>query len=49
MGQRLQPFRSMERDRCLGTVLAELQAQSDALGEIDWEIHFVDGSVVRAH
>jgi len=30
-------------------VLAELQAQGDQQGELDWEIHFVDGSVVRAH
>jgi hypothetical protein len=30
-------------------VLAELQAQGDRLGEVDWEIHFVDGSIVRAH
>ncbi len=30
-------------------VLAELQAQGDRLGEVDWEIHFLDGSIVRAH
>lgn len=30
-------------------ILAELQAQGDRLGEVDWEIHFLDGSVVRAH
>jgi transposase len=30
-------------------VLACLQAQADAGGELDWLLHFVDGSVVRAH
>lgn len=26
-----------------------LQQQNDAAGELNWDIHFVDGSVVRAH
>ena len=30
-------------------VLAELQADGDQQGELDWEIHYVDGSVVRVH
>ena len=30
-------------------LLAELQAQGDAAGELDWEQHDVDGSVIRAH
>lgn len=30
-------------------VFAAIQAQDDALGQIDWEIHFVDGTIVRAH
>jgi transposase len=30
-------------------VLAGLQADTDARGELDWLVHFVDGSVVRAH
>ena len=30
-------------------VLAALQADTDARGELDWLLHFVDGSVVRAH
>jgi transposase len=29
-------------------VLAALQAEADARGELDWLLHFVDGSVVRA-
>ncbi len=30
-------------------ILAALQADADAAGELDWELHFVDGTVVRAH
>ena len=30
-------------------VLAELQKEADILGEIDWEVHFVDSTTVRAH
>jgi transposase len=30
-------------------VLAALQADADVRGELDWLLHFVDGSVVRAH
>ena len=30
-------------------ILAELQAAADAAGEIDWEAHVVDSTVVRAH
>src|SRR4051794_24696130 len=30
-------------------VLAELQRQADEAGELDWNEHFVDGTVVRAH
>src|SRR5436190_9614429 len=26
-----------------------VQRQADAAGEVDWSIHFVDGSVIRAH
>ena len=30
-------------------VLAQLQAEGDVQGELDWEVHSVDGSIVRAH
>lgn len=30
-------------------ILAEVQKEADANGQIEWEIHFVDSSVVRAH
>jgi transposase len=30
-------------------VLAALQEQADAAGELDWDLHHVDGTVIRAH
>ena len=30
-------------------VLAALQAAGDAAGDLDWSLHFMDGTVVRAH
>ena len=30
-------------------VLADLQRQADADGRLDWTLHFVDSTVVRAH
>ena len=30
-------------------VLARLQADADARGELDWALHFLDGTTVRAH
>jgi transposase len=30
-------------------IFAAVQQQADADGEVDWSVHFVDGSVIRAH
>lgn len=30
-------------------VLMALQAEADARGEVDWDLHFVDATVIRAH
>jgi transposase len=30
-------------------VLNGLRSEADASGEVDWELHMLDGSVVRAH
>jgi transposase len=30
-------------------ILAALQTEADAAGEIDWQTHYVDGTTVRAH
>jgi len=42
-------FRRWTQRGVWAKILAELQADADAQGKVDWEIHFVDGSVVRAH
>jgi transposase len=31
------------------TLFAAVQQQADAAGAIDWSLHFVDGTVIRAH
>ncbi len=30
-------------------ILAAVQTQADAAGELDWDTHYVDGTVIRAH
>jgi transposase len=30
-------------------LFAQVQEQADAAGQIDWRIHYVDGTVIRAH
>ncbi len=30
-------------------ILAAVQTQADAAGELDWETHYVDGTIIRAH
>jgi transposase len=30
-------------------LLSDLQQEADAVGELEWEVHFVDGTIVRAH
>lgn len=30
-------------------IMAQVQQDADAAGNVEWEIHFVDSSVVRAH
>ena len=30
-------------------ILSALQAEADRRGEVDWDLHFVDASVIRAH
>ena len=30
-------------------VLSALQAEADAQGEVDWDLHFVDATIIRAH
>lgn len=42
-------FRRWQRSGVWDRVLAALQAEGDAAGALDWSLHFVDGSTVRAH
>ena len=30
-------------------LLAAVQAQADAQGQLNWDIHFIDGTMIRAH
>jgi len=30
-------------------IFAQVQPIKDAAGQLDWEVHYVDGSVIRAH
>jgi transposase len=42
-------FRRWQQAGVWERALADLQRQGDAAGNLDWTLHFVDGSVVRAH
>jgi len=42
-------FRRWQRAGIWARLLAALQAEADAAGSLDWDLHFVDGTVVRAH
>jgi transposase len=42
-------FRRWQRAGIWARILAALQAEADERGELDWDLHFVDGTVVRAH
>lgn len=42
-------FRRWQRAGVWEQVLAALQAEADAVGALDWALHFLDGTTVRAH
>ena len=42
-------FRRWQQAGVWDRVLAALQAEADAAGELDWSLHFLDGTTVRAH
>jgi transposase len=42
-------FQRWRRAGIWDRVFAALQAEADAAGAVDWEVHFVDGTTVRAH
>ena len=42
-------FRRWQRAGVWDRALAALQAAADAEGRLDWSLHFLDGTAVRAH
>ena len=42
-------FYRWRRQGVFDRLLAEVTHRADVLGELDWLVHYVDGSVVRAH
>jgi len=42
-------FRRWQRAEVWARILAALQADGDAARGLDWDLHFVDGTVVRAY
>ncbi len=56
LSERFGPWRTVAtrfyrwtRSGLWGRILAELRRMAEAVGEIDWEAHTVDGTNVRAH
>ena len=42
-------FRRWTRAGVWDRIFAAVQRQADAAGQLDWAIHFLDGTIVRAH
>jgi transposase len=42
-------FRRWQQAGIWDRLLSALQAAADARGEVDWTLHFLDGTVIRAH
>jgi transposase len=42
-------FRRWQQAGVWDRILAALQAAADARGDLDWSLHFLDGTVIRAH
>lgn len=42
-------FRRWTRAGVWDHIFAAVQRQADAAGQLDWAVHFVDGTVIRAH
>jgi transposase len=42
-------FRRWQQAGVWERVLAALQAEADARGELDWSLHVLDGTTIRAH
>lgn len=42
-------FRQWQRDGTWERVLQQLQQAADAQGQVDWELHCIDATNIRAH
>lgn len=42
-------FRRWQEAGVWDRLLAAVQAQADARGDLDWDLHFLDGTTIRAH
>ena len=42
-------FRRWQEAGIWDRILAALQAAADARGDLDWSLHFLDGTIIRAH
>lgn len=42
-------FRAWQRDGTWTRLLQQVQQQADAQGQIDWELHCIDATIIRAH
>jgi len=42
-------FRRWQRAGIWHRVLAALHTRADARGDLDWDLHFLDGTTIRAH
>ena len=42
-------FYRWQRNGLWQQLLEELQHQAETIGQVNWEIHHVDGSIIRAH
>lgn len=49
MDDNIQPISAVAKKGVWDRVLAALQTKKSEENQLDWEIHLIDGSVVRAH
>ena len=42
-------FYSWRKSGLWDRIFAQVQTRADAAGQIDWHVHYVDGTIVRAH
>lgn len=42
-------FRRWQQAGIWERILADLQRDADAAGQLNWEVHFIDSTIIRAH